>query len=366
MPKKSKNPEIITANLPSRGELCPYCSSKKVIKRGKRYKKRETIQLYLCKDCQKTFTPAAAKGKHYPLKVVFEAMSSYNRGYPLSKVAELTKEKYGLGVKPATIDNWIREYRNLCSYHRIRPYGKKLYSPEQIVAEISLYHRQIYKFRIHRAKLALTLQEEARNRKFEPLREFLESIYGECPHYLFKDGQRASELKPNFNMNQVIVREKKNFANRLAHLVLQSVKENKFRHEELQKFFLFNDSVTVATEVPVYLLPDDIEHMESQLNFQIPLKIEDVLTGHIDLIQIRNGSVYILDYKPKAAKENPTSQLTIYALALSRLTGLRLYDIRCAWFDEEHYFEFFPLHVVYKLRQRQQRVSKNQRRLLND
>ena len=29
-------------------------------------------------------------------------------------------------------------------------------------------------------------------------------------------------------------------------------------------------------------------------------------------------------------------------------TGLRLFNIRCAWFDHEHYYEFFPLHVVYK------------------
>jgi hypothetical protein len=38
----------------------------------------------------------------------------------------------------------------------------------------------------------------------------------------------------------------------------------------------------------------------------------------------------------------------IYALALSRLTGLRLYHFKCAWFDDEHYFEFYPLHVVHK------------------
>jgi hypothetical protein len=65
--------------------------------------------------------------------------------------------------------------------------------------------------------------------------------------------------------------------------------------------------------------------------------------------------VHILDYKPGAdtgKKKNSITQLTIYALALSRLTGLRLYDFKCAWFDEDNYFEFFPLHVVYKLRQR--------------
>jgi hypothetical protein len=60
-----------------------------------------------------------------------------------------------------------------------------------------------------------------------------------------------------------------------------------------------------------------------------------------------------LDYKPNAAKgkeADTVHQLTLYALALSRLTGLRVYDFKCAWFDENDYFEFFPLHIVYKLR----------------
>jgi hypothetical protein len=41
-------------------------------------------------------------------------------------------------------------------------------------------------------------------------------------------------------------------------------------------------------------------------------------------------------------------QFTIYALALALLTRLRLYHFKCAWFDDEHYFEFYPLHVVLK------------------
>ncbi len=63
---------------------------------------------------------------------------------------------------------------------------------------------------------------------------------------------------------------------------------------------------------------------------------------------MRNGAVHILDYKPNAKREKPIEQLTFYALALSRRTGLRLYDFKCAWFDDKHYFEFFPLHVVFK------------------
>ncbi len=41
-------------------------------------------------------------------------------------------------------------------------------------------------------------------------------------------------------------------------------------------------------------------------------------------------------------------QLTIYSLALSRLTRLRLLHFSCAWFDGEHFYEFYPLHVVHK------------------
>lgn len=113
---------------------------------------------------------------------------------------------------------------------------------------------------------------------------------------------------------------------------------------------LINDSVTVATEVPVLLDREDVLQYQIQLNFDVPLELEDddVITGHIDMIQIRNGSIHILDYKPSAKKAKPIEQLTIYALALSRLTTLRLYHFKCAWFDETDYFEFFPLHVVYK------------------
>jgi transposase-like protein len=354
----TKTSEIISAAR--QPESCIYCFSKNTVKRGKRKKKHEVVQLYLCKDCGRTFTPQRIKGKHYPLKVILDGLSFYNIGYTLEDSTRFLKERYGLNVRPATLANWLEEFKDICRYSRIRKFGKKITSPHQTIQGINLYHRQIYKFRIHQAKLIMLLQEDIKHHKFWPLKEFLDATFAECPHHLFKEGLRASEIKTKFNLGQVMIREKTNFATRLAQLLLQAVKENKLRHEALQQFFLCNDSVTVATEVPVYLLPEDIEHMESQLNFKIPVKIERVLTGHIDLIQLRNGAVHILDYKPNAAKERPIEQLTLYALAMSRLTGLRLYDFKCAWFDEKNYFEFFPLHVVYKLKDRQMRVPKNQ------
>ena len=88
------------------------------------------------------------------------------------------------------------------------------------------------------------------------------------------------------------------------------------------------------------------------------------ITGHIDILQIRNGLIHILDYKPEAEKINAIEQLTIYAMSLSRKLNLPLKDFKCAWFDESSYFEFhenrrfsghqkssisacFPLHSIY-------------------
>ena len=84
-------------------------------------------------------------------------------------------------------------------------------------------------------------------------------------------------------------------------------------------------------------------------------EIPKLITGHIDFLQIRNGFIHILDYKPDASRASPIEQLTLYALALSRLTGLRVYNFKCAWFDEKNFFEFFPLHVVWKKTKRKRK-----------
>lgn len=353
--------------------FCPYCHSATIQKRGFRQKKRERIQLYLCMSCRKTFTPQITKGKHYPLSVMLDAISIYNLGYSLEQTCRIIAERhqktprgvYGdstqgesitptpnsvshINLQASTLADWISETEELCRFARMRPYAMKRYAPKDMVVTATLAHRQLYRYRFHRGKCDLIIQEEYGHRKFAPLAEYLALVPAECPHQYFQEGLRASEAPLTFSKTAMIVRGKTNYATRLAAFVLQSVAERKDRHEEIQKFFLSNDSVTVATEVPVYLTRDDIEHMKTQLGFELFGDMPKLITGHIDLLQIRNGMVHILDYKPNAAKEQPIEQLTLYAMALSRLTGLRLFEFKCAWFDEKDYFEFYPLHVLHK------------------
>jgi len=119
---------------------------------------------------------------------------------------------------------------------------------------------------------------------------------------------------------------------------------------------LVNDSVTVAVEIPIFLTREDIAYYR-QNRFDIDFETS-VITGHIDFLQIRNGNIHILDYKPDARKEKHAHvQLTIYALALARRTGLPLRLFKCGWLDEMDYFEFNPLQAVYRDKSVESRVS---------
>jgi len=351
--------------------VCPYCNSSDFVKRGVRQKKHETVQLYLCRDegCGRTFTAERVKGKRFPLNVILDGISYYNLGLSLEQTCKILEEKFSaneniLAPTPATLSSWIEEYKPICRFERMRPYAIKLFPPQKMMEVVTMAHRQLYRFRYHRGKTLLCL-EEFKNQRFGRLKEYLDNVSSETPHQYFQDGERMSEIRSKFDKTDMIVRSKSNFANKIAEFVLRSVPNNQERHDALQRFMIANDSVTVATEVPVYIRREDVEHMENELKFKITTdglielkgdkqaqKFPKLLTGHIDVVQIRNGIVHILDYKPNASKEKPIEQLTWYALALSRLTGLRLFEFKCAWFDDKDYYEFYPLHIVKKLQVR--------------
>jgi hypothetical protein len=295
------------------------------------------------------FTPAPAelRYKTYPLRIILDGVTLYNLGYSLPEAAAKLKSRHGYKVSPSTLAGWMTEHRELTTYSRLRPQLRHLFPPTKIICRSKLYHRQVYSFAYHRAKLAL-LREGRQHRRLAPLADFLERVPNDCPHELFRESSRASQI-PNFvNRNHLIVVEKENFATRTAALIVPSVGNNRLRHEALQRFMLANDSVTVAVEIPIWLTASDIDALEVEYGLQLLPESDSprVLTGHIDFLQVRNGAVHILDYKPDARTNKPIAQLTLYALALTRLAGLRLFDIKCAWFNEEQYCEFFPRSLL--------------------
>ena len=328
--------------------ICPECDSKSAIKKGTRKNQQQIIQQYKCKNCNNIFTKQPIKEKTYPITTILKAISLYNLGHSQSQIQALLRTV----PKPSqkTISNWINEFKIIATFSRFRNDAKKLYSPENIIDQYEFLHNNLnYKYQIHNFKLNYLTNN---NERFSKLKDYLERIpTNKFPHHIFKPNyklgnksDRASQT--NFKTLTINSLNKKNLANKLASLALSLAKTNKQRHEAIQNFFITNDSVTIAAEVPIYLTHDDLLYFNSR-NFNLNSNdFSTPVTGHIDILQIRNNLIHILDYKPNADKENPIEQLTIYALALASKTKLPLTMFKCAWFDENNYFEFFPLHVV--------------------
>jgi ATP-dependent exoDNAse (exonuclease V) beta subunit/ribosomal protein L37AE/L43A len=339
-------------------DACPHCGSHAFTRRGTRKKKLEIVQLWRCSSCKRAFTPgpAALQNKTYPLRMVLSALSDYDTGHSLKDTATRLKKKTGRHVSPSTIMLWLQEYKQHCSYRRLRREGLRRFPAVQAIHSIKLYHRQIYAYAYHRPKLELvrmgTLDDKrAGDTHFAALAEFLESIPSICPHDLFtRDDDpkaRASQAAPRWaDASRIIVNSKQNAATDTAALIIPAVGNNKLRHETLQHFMLANDSVTVAIEIPIWLDEDDITALEAEHHIELAPRIDGksrAITGHIDFLQVRNGAVHVLDYKPDARTNRPIAQLAIYALALTRrVPGLKLFDIKCAWFNEHEYCEMFP------------------------
>jgi transposase-like protein len=358
MPKKSKNTKPIKSPKTAPAPSCPYCGGGEATKAGKRQNRSGVVQLYLCNHCARKFRDHAIHGTlstTYPVPAIIETLSLYDRGYTLDESARRAGKHHRVSISKQLAGTWKTRYARLFPYQKIRDKVASDYPPHTLIVTARFHHGQVYDFAYHRGKMAHALASNdassENSRAFRPLKTFLEQAPTETPHALFRSQEaRASQTKQRFSLDEVAIFERKNSAVEMAQFVIPTVSRNTLRHPKLQDFMLTNDLATIAIEVPVYLTHKDTEHFSKKLGFTLPFALERgaTITGHIDLLQIRGGMIHILDYKPGAKREKPIEQLMIYALALSRRTGLRLYHFKCAWFDDEHYYEFYPLHVVHK------------------
>ena len=138
-------------------------------------------------------------------------------------------------------------------------------------------------------------------------------------------------------MLEVELEEKRNYLCSAVGFVLGACTDLKERHALVQKYLLYNDTSTIATEVPVWAYDKKL----------------GAICGHIDVLQVKSDCVRIADYKPAARtqdKRKVASQLYWYARALSFRARIPLEKIICCFFDEEICMEFEPSRVKLDLR----------------
>ena len=191
-------------------------------------------------------------------------------------------------------------------------------------------HKQIYNLRTHGDKLSRLAGP------FPSLVSFLEEMHENCPPEPFFSGPRSSSI----HAGPVPVYDQLETHLRCEHTSqgLQ-VNANRFaeHHEQVQVYMLENDACTVAMEVPLW-----IDYQEAGV-FQTLMTTDQFLSGHVDVLAIEEGLVWIWDYKPNASKERWVHvQLSAYALMLSHRTGISLENIRCGYFDDQSCFTFTP------------------------
>ena len=201
------------------------------------------------------------------------------------------------------------------------------------IRSTSINHKQVYNLRTHGDKL------DRLAGPFPSLISFLEEMHEDCPPEPFFSGPRSSSI----HAGPLPVYDQPKTHIRCEH-TLQGLRVNadRFaeRHEQVQVYMLENDDCTVAMEVPLW-----INHQEAGV-FQALMKADQCLSGHVDVLAIEDGHVWIWDYKPGADKERWVHvQLSAYALMLSRRTRIPLKKIRCGYFDDRLCRTFVPRQV---------------------
>ncbi|MBS3146626.1 PD-(D/E)XK nuclease family protein [Candidatus Woesearchaeota archaeon] len=173
---------------------------------------------------------------------------------------------------------------------------------------------------------------------FDPLRNYLHTIEQTCPHDYFFSGPRSSSLhfKLNFDVKCIESHE-------ISKLARQAMIDGNTRdaHSIVELFLLQHDNKTVAVEIPLWLENNEIADYPKIFSSKEPL------TGHIDILRVEDGKIWIWDYKPRASYEKyATTQTYFYALMLSKRTGISLDHFRCGYFDSAYAFVFKPLETA--------------------
>ena len=166
-------------------------------------------------------------------------------------------------------------------------------------------------------------------------------MFDECPNNYFKSGPRSSALR--FAINNLDIKRAKN--HEICELTKLGLKENKERystsHSKVGVFMLENDNKTIAVEVPLWLESNELNEFKDMFNSIEPL------TGHIDILRVDHGKIWVWDYKPNAAKERyAATQVYFYVLMLSRRTGIPLDNFRGGYFDDKDVFIFKPIDNI--------------------
>jgi len=228
---------------------CLNCCGTNVIKKGKRKTKFGSRQFYYCQDCEKGFIDSKLPHKTYGPKVITSAISCYNLGDTLEASAKLTNSRFKVKVSKSSVSQWLKDQKDICTYHKIRPAILKKYGKNILVSKTFKHNDLAYNFKYHKPKLEMLCKNN-----FPSLITYIKKFEKGCPAFFDDIKNRCSQIKIEVDIKK---KSKYNNACRLASLALKSCNLNSQRHSAVENFMLINDSSAIACEVPVWPAPLD-------------------------------------------------------------------------------------------------------------
>ena len=98
---------------------CSECKSSDVVKRGKRFNRAGKKQLYLCKNCGRTFVEDDGfKRMRHKSKTITRAIHMNNDGLSLFQVQNHLWQYDGIKVSREAIRLWVKKYSIFLKSHK--------------------------------------------------------------------------------------------------------------------------------------------------------------------------------------------------------------------------------------------------------
>lgn len=94
-------------------DICPFCNSSDLIKRGVRNTSLGQKQRYSCKECKKRFVLSPIKNIKGNAKFVCLTMDCYYKGLSFRDISDQFKQFYNLSISHVSIRSWVLKFSKI-------------------------------------------------------------------------------------------------------------------------------------------------------------------------------------------------------------------------------------------------------------
>lgn len=175
---------------------CNYCGGGDIVKRGKRYNKKITKQLYFCKVCSRKFTldDGFWKMKNTP-ETITEALDLYEEGFSLQGTAEHLWKHHAVKVSAVSVRNWLMKYGE-----KIRSYTLTL-SPQvkgrihEDEVEMNIDGKKTFFWRAKDSKTSYKFSGPVGRRSMKNCMKLNKQIKEQCYEEMLKAKDKGKKIK---------------------------------------------------------------------------------------------------------------------------------------------------------------------------